>query len=167
MAILKGRCNEVGATATINEEPSKVQQHKKDKSDINLLVKRYAKTGLMPTVDGKPIYADISALGDYHEMLNRGLSAKRAFQALPADFRKRVQNDPKKAIEFIEDPNNTLEAVALGVLPKEVIPKLVVDPLDTTKLTYVDKNGEKTSALPGMKDLETINAERAERNKAK
>lgn len=157
----KGRCNVVGSFATINNEPSKTQKSKKNLGDINYLIKRANKTGVMPVVSSKPIFADVSSLGDYHDMLNKGLAAKRAFEALPQDFRKRVKNDPKKAIEFIEDPNNTLEAVELGVLPKDVIPKHVDDPNDKSKCIYVDKNGNKVEPLPGQTPVVELNARKA------
>lgn len=88
-------------------------------TNINSIVARYVKTGLMDHVSANPgVFADVSAVGDYQGMLNKVISAKEAFTALPANLRSRFNHDPAQLIEFVSDESNRDEAIKLGIIPK-------------------------------------------------
>lgn len=90
------------------------QAHKKE-CDVNLIVKRAMKGGAVnQRTDG--FFADVSAFnGSYFEMMNQVLSARDSFMQLRSDIRKRFDNDPGKFLDFVSNPENHDELVALGL----------------------------------------------------
>lgn len=102
---------------TVNNEPSLTQQQFKDECDINNIINRFAKTGEFLHLTSKVgQYADFSGITDYHFMLNQVLDAQSAFDSLPATLRQRFSNDPGELIQFLQNPNNTEEAIKLGLV---------------------------------------------------
>lgn len=103
----------VGVRFTV---PSRVKQEFLEESDINTLVKRFLKTGQMPEpVAGR--YADFTQVEDYQEVMNRIINFENEFMSLPAEMRKRFDNDPANLIEFLAKSPD--EARKLGLLPAE------------------------------------------------
>lgn len=109
---------------TINDEPSMTQQQFKDECDANLIINRYAKTGEFLHVTSKQgQYADFSEIQDYQTMLNQVINADNAFSTLPAELRRRFNNNPGDLITFLQNPANYDEGVTLGLLnPKQTKP---------------------------------------------
>lgn len=92
------------------------QKHKKD-VDINQIMLKASKTGMLPLAKGSPMYGDFTNAQDFQNCLERIQSADQAFMELPADIRKRFANDPAQLITYINNPENEQEAVELGLLP--------------------------------------------------
>lgn len=146
-AFISGRFNEVGKYATINNGVGcKVQKSKAKDCDINRIVAKYKRTGVLgdPAHTKKPFFADCRLVGDYHVMQNVVANADRAFYSLPAVVRAKFGNNPAKAYDFVSKDENTEEAVKLGMLPKSALPKRVSDPNDPTK--GIDVPGPKSPA---------------------
>lgn len=98
-----------------NEKTRTKQQFKGD-CDINSIVKQHSVTGVLEHVQSRvPVYGDARAL-DYQEAMNLVISAQESFEGLPSNIRRRFDNDPKKFIEFIDNPKNEDEARELGLL---------------------------------------------------
>lgn len=118
------------------EEPSLTQQHFKDETDINNILRQFNITGLLPEAPLSPRYGDFTGISDYHTALNAVIAAEDGFAGLPAELRARFGNDPAQLIDFLADENNRSEAEKLGL----VIPKAsenepsTVTPLDVTVL---------------------------------
>ncbi len=97
----------------------RTKQSFRDETDINKIVARFNKTGLVEHVNKNPAqYADVSELRDYPSalrLINRG---KSMFEALPAEMRERFGNDPGRLISFLDDPKNKNEAIKMGLIPK-------------------------------------------------
>lgn len=98
----------------------------KDESDINTIMKRYERTGLLEhTRNSSPQYGDFSNVVDYQTAINQIMDAQRAFSELSAQVRRRFGNDPAEFLAFMDDPANADEARALGLLealPPEPLP---------------------------------------------
>lgn len=110
-----------------NFEPTRTQQHFAEKCNINSIMAKYKKTGLLPVVTGKtPQFGDFSQVHDYQTALHKINEAQEAFDSLPAEIRKRFDNEPAKFIEFVEDSQNKDEAIKLGLIaqPEPVIAKV-------------------------------------------
>jgi len=100
--------------------PSKTQQHMKDQCDINQILKRYEKTGMISHLSkSQGQYGDFSKYSDFQTNLNTVKDALQSFDALPAQFRKRFANNPEKLIEFISNDSNREEAEKLGLVEKK------------------------------------------------
>jgi phage internal scaffolding protein len=101
-------------------EKTLAQQQFAGDADINNIVARAIKTGLLADTAGisarQAIFGDFADVGSYHEALNKVVAAQAAFDALPADVRTRFDNDPAKLMEFMGNGANYKEAVALGLV---------------------------------------------------
>lgn len=93
-----------------------VKQEFKDECDINVLMKRYQKTGLFPQHPGQqPRYVSNIGAPDYQEAMNIVSAANQQFSGLNSELRKRFDNDPSKFLEFVNNPDNAQELVDLGL----------------------------------------------------
>lgn len=99
---------------------SRTQQHFKDNCDINSIIKRHSRTGVLPLNSRQPLYGDFSNITTLHELKNRLYEINADFMKLPSYTRAKFQNNPEVMLEWLNDPNNTNEAVKLGLLPKEM-----------------------------------------------
>lgn len=103
-----------------NDE-SLTHQSFKDECDINNIVKKYKRTGIVTHVTSKVSrYDDLSDVPTFHEAMNIVASATQEFEQLPAALRKRFANDPAQFLDFVHDPKNVPEMRELGLLNPEV-----------------------------------------------
>jgi len=96
--------------------PSLTQQHMKDECDINRILKKYQKDGILRHVakyGGR--YEDLPDNIDYQASLNAVMEAQEAFISLPSSVRGRFDNDPARFLAFVGDPANENELIALGL----------------------------------------------------
>ena len=111
------------------KQPSLTQQHFKDECDINQIMNRYRETGFLVDPLARPTeklqFGDFSTPFDYMEAMNTVVRANEAFAGLPANLRKRFNNDPAELLAFVSDESNVDEAVKLGLMEKR--PSAVVD----------------------------------------
>lgn len=113
--------------STIEGSSVTQQQYSKD-ADINNIMARYRKTGVLinpldPDSNRVPLFMDVSGIGDFQAVQTRLNSINEAFMTLSPDVRAKFDNTPAKAIDFMTDPKNLKESVDLGLLPKELLPK--------------------------------------------
>ncbi len=95
---------------------SLTKQAMKSDTDINNIMAKYAKTGLMTHLakhEGK--YGDFSGVVDYHTALNSMIEADTAFASLPSKIREEFDNDAGKFMEFVHDPENLDQMVEMGL----------------------------------------------------
>lgn len=106
--------------ATINEEPSMAEQQFKDECDINKIMEKYQKTGILPVSQRQGVYADLTSVGSYQDALHAVMKAEEAFLQLPSEVRTRFRNNPQELIDFLEDEKNYDESVKLGLRDPKV-----------------------------------------------
>lgn len=110
---------------------SVTNQSDRDAADINSIMARYEKTGMIPdALTGAlrtPMYGDFTLLPDFHTAQVNIARTKEAFAALPAGVRARFENDPAKLIDFLADSKNDVEAVKLGLKPEDVLLTALAD----------------------------------------
>lgn len=101
------------------QRPSRVQQHHKDSTDLNKILKKYTQTGLRPSP--KPgYYADLTKMKSYQESLDTVIRANEAFETLPANVRKEFNNNPAELVKFMADKKNQQRAIELGLIEKPI-----------------------------------------------
>lgn len=111
---LKKRRTEFGISF---KGPGRTRQDQKDSCDINLIMRKYLKRGILPRINAKtPVYDDFSTVLSYHESLDRIARADALFAALPAELRANCKNDPALLIEYVESGDHVDELVDLGVM---------------------------------------------------
>lgn len=98
------------------------QQHFQAETNINLIMEKYNKTGMLPVRKLNPHYGDFSKSGDYQEALNNINDAKEEFSKLPAEVKRRFGQNPVEIIQFLLDKNNQIEAEKMGLIEKKVQP---------------------------------------------
>lgn len=97
-------------------QTSRTKQSFADETDINQILARYVKTGVIDHVKEHAGYADFPAPMDYQEAMQMTINAQIAFDQLPAEVRREFDNDPFQFLTFIEDPENVDRMAELGLL---------------------------------------------------
>lgn len=113
---------------------SKTQQQFKDEADIVKIVKRFQRTGLltdpMKPPTRMPQYGDFSGIPTYQQMCNMTIAVNNYFQSLSAEIRYKFHNDPQELQEWLNNPENTEEAIKMGLADH-----------DLSKVKYHDPDG--------------------------
>lgn len=118
-------------TPTAVRGKSRTQQNMKQECDVNFVMSKWAKTGLMRHVTGlKPSYGDFTNVTDYLSASQAIIDAQDAFMSLGSKVRERFQNNPAALLAFLADPANEEEARELDLIPPiptpPAIPKVEV-----------------------------------------
>lgn len=102
------------------EKPSLAQQQFAKEADINTIMAKYAKTGVLvdPMVSRRPIieggdYENVPDLREAYELVFR---AEEEFGMLSAHCRDQFGNDPIAYIESFGTPEGIAKLVALGII---------------------------------------------------
>lgn len=136
----KDRVRERPRLVKLFTKPSRTKQEFRDECDINVLMKRYQKTGLFPQYPGQsPRYVSNIGMPDFQEALHIVMEAQSQFDALNSELRKRFDNDPAKFLEFVNDPANAEELVSLGL---REAPKPPVEPVQVRVVPEPGAGGE-------------------------
>lgn len=97
--------------------PSMTEQHHKEDCDVNIILQRYMKTGVLPTTQKTPLFGDFSSTPqDYASAVKLLHDAEERFSSLPAKVRERFGNDPYQLLQFLDNPANAKEAADLGLI---------------------------------------------------
>lgn len=112
----------------------RTKQQFKDECDVNLLMSRYMRTGILGDgLEPPPSrYMDVSSSYDFQEAMNFIADAQGQFYELPATIRARFNNDPGELLSFLDNPYNKQEGIALGLIRDPNIPAPTV-PFGTPK----------------------------------
>ena len=103
-----------------SSQPSLTKSEFKDECDINNVVKRALRTGVLPGVDREALYGDFSQVEDYATAQIKIAEAKSEFEQLPSSIKEKFDNDVANLLDFVDDPENEAEAIKLGLLPEQV-----------------------------------------------
>lgn len=108
--------NKVKTCWPANAKPKTKQSFAKE-CNINTIVNKYQKTGMLPCVDGG-MYGDFSNVADFQIQRNRINAVTAFFKSLPAEVRAKFNHDPALMLGFAQNPANYEEAVKLCLIPK-------------------------------------------------
>ncbi len=96
---------------------SRTQQHFKDEVNVNTIMKKARRTGVLPYRGPEDcIFQDLTGTTDYLEAMNRVKAIDRQFQELPANIRNKFGNNPDAILKYLQEPKNEKEARTLGLL---------------------------------------------------
>tara|TARA_R110002072_G_scaffold196017_3_gene353391 strand:+ start:5613 stop:6050 length:438 start_codon:yes stop_codon:yes gene_type:complete len=104
---------------TINNEPSMTKQALKDNADINKIIKRYNKTGVLQNMkEFEGQYGDFDSK-DFHDAMNVVAEANTLFEQVPSEIRAQFKNDPGDFIDFATNEENHDQMAEWGLaIPK-------------------------------------------------
>ena len=84
-----------------SEIPSLTVQEQAKSTDINNIMARFRKTGVIEHLNqNKARYIELSQL-DYHTIQNQKLEVERVFSELPSATRQAFQNDPQNFLDYL------------------------------------------------------------------
>lgn len=130
-------------TKQIVGEETRTQQHLAAETDVNAIMRKYEKTGVLTHVAryaGE--YGDFSGVPDYQTGLNMVMAADEMFSSLPARIRDRFNNDPARFIAFATNADNLEELRKMGLAPE--LPK----PPEPSLVKVVSEDQDASSAKP-------------------
>lgn len=102
-------------SALVCKEESLTVQSQAADADINVIMKRFGVTGMLPVVDRPPLSADFAGVSDFREAMDLINKANKSFMGLAADVRARFGHDPGAFVAFCENPANLEELRKMGL----------------------------------------------------
>lgn len=104
-------------------KPSLTKQSFKDECDVNNVLRKYAKTGVMEHLNRfQGDYGDYTSVVDYHSCVMQVQRAEEMFMTLPSKVRSKFANDPGRFLDFALDASNKDAMRDLGLLKPVVSP---------------------------------------------
>jgi len=95
------------------------KQEFKDESDINQIMARYMRTGLIDNVTNKlPQFQDLDGQ-TFTDAMQIVAESKSLFADLPSSIRNEFENNPAKFLDFVHDPENRPRMAEMGLLNEE------------------------------------------------
>lgn len=116
--VISSRSNGRKRVQLKSDKPSKTETSHTKQVNINSIMKKYFKTGLLQQREGAR-YGDFTTVTDYQEAVDRVLQANDQFMELPSEIRTMFSNDPGILIDFVNNPANKQKAQDLGLLPPD------------------------------------------------
>ena len=114
------------------EDSSLTQQQFKEESDINTIVSRFMKSGVLPDPINMPQYMDYEGVFDFQSAMNTVRQADENFMRMDAKVRARFNNSPQEFLEFFGNPENAEEAVRLGLAIPQAVAETKVSAAEPT-----------------------------------
>jgi len=106
---------------------SRTKQSFKDECDVNTIMARYQKTGVVTHFNEQKASYGFAPAIDYQEALNLVKKASDLFDGLPSQIRAKFQNNPREFLAFCENPDNRSEMALLGLLKETETPASTSD----------------------------------------
>lgn len=113
---MRKHCSRPGTTNDKGEIVYFTEQSHKKECDVNFIIQKYDKIGLLSHVSKiEAEFGDVTGL-DFKTAQDLVINSSKMFNALPSNIRKRFQNDPMHLLAFMENPSNREEAISLGLI---------------------------------------------------
>jgi len=110
-----GLAESVDPGLSFKDDPGRTDQSQAAACNVNSIMERFLRTGVLPGVDAPRLYGDFSDVPDYHEAMGIVARANEQFAGLNAQVRARFSNDPALFLAFCNDPGNAQEMIKLGL----------------------------------------------------
>lgn len=104
----------------VDTGPGLTKQNHKDECNVNLILARYQKTGVIEHRQEFEAQYDDATGVDFQEAMNLVISAENMFKELPSTVRKEFENDPGKFMTFVNNPENMEKMIEMGLAVEQV-----------------------------------------------
>lgn len=102
---------------TVNNRPSETVQSDKHDADINVIYRKFAKTGLIDSLNSAEVnYMDISEFTDFADAMRNIRVAEMEFMKLPSKVREIFNHDPAEWLDAAHDPEKRQALVEAGFI---------------------------------------------------
>lgn len=99
------------------------EQSHKDQCDVNKIIEKYDRTGLLTHVTKiEARFGDVTGV-DFRRAQDIYINAQKMFDDLPAHVKKRFNQNAGELLEFMENEENRKEAIELGLIAPETPPE--------------------------------------------
>lgn len=122
------------------------EQCHKQECDINTIVNKYQKTGVIQHQSKHEARYDDMTGEDFHTAMNIVTAAQAMFDELPSHVRKRVDNDPGKFFDYVQNPANQQELIDIGLADQGDFP---ISPPAQPVFNTTGMEPESTQQQPG------------------
>ncbi len=106
---------------------SRTKQSFRDECDVNHIMARYQKTGVIQHFNQQKASYGFAPAIDFSEAIKLVEKAGELFDGLPSEIRKKFSNNPEKFLAFCENPDNRSEMALLGLLKETDPPASIAD----------------------------------------
>ena len=97
------------------EGQSMTRQSHKAECDINNIVAKYRKDGVVKHLAKHGgMYEDVTG-ADFREWMNKLVNAQAMFDELPSHIRNKFGNDPAAFLDYVQNPDNLEEMREIGL----------------------------------------------------
>jgi hypothetical protein len=105
-----------------NDEPDVgAEQAHKEMSNINNIIAKYDRTGIIEHRKEFSGYYDDFTGQDFTDMQFQVAKAKSMFEELPASIRNRFEQSPAKFLDFVQNPANAKEITEMGLAKARLV----------------------------------------------
>lgn len=120
-----------------NLEPSLTIQEQKKQTDINHILAKYTKTGVIDHISKyDQTYGDVTGL-DYLQMQKQITEVNNMFMDLPSSERKKFDNDPSKFLDYLSQENAIVDMQDGSIdnidSSEELVPTAAIDTAEGAK----------------------------------
>lgn len=114
----------IDTSVKIDPSERMAEQSHKRACDVNCILAKYQKTGVIDHVKTHgPQYMDVPAI-DYREAMEIVASSNSMFEELPARARDYFDNSPEKFLTYVQDPQTDYTKLhELGLLDPQYVPQ--------------------------------------------
>jgi hypothetical protein len=99
-----------------------VDQSQKNMVDINTIMDRYRKTGMLPQFREKmPLFIDNTGVTSVEEAHALVREANYLFEQIPSQVRKMMDNNPANLVDFVTNPENQEICIKHGLLEAKAV----------------------------------------------
>lgn len=98
------------------KDESLAKQSFAEEVDINTIVRRFGLTGELPHNVRMPQSGDFTDVQDFHSCMTAIRLAEESFAAMPAEIRRRFNDNAEDFVNFCLDDKNRAEAERLGLV---------------------------------------------------
>ena len=127
---------------------SRAKQSFKDECDVNRIMAKYQKTGVVEHFNKNQAQYGFASSRDFRECMDLVQSAETQFAELPSAIRRKFNESPTEFLAFCENPANRSEMALLGLLN----PEATAD--EAAKLAASDSASAPVPPSPATTDAE-------------
>ena len=97
------------------EGSGRTKQSMRDECDINQIMSKFLKTGNIEHRNTRSAQYGFATSDDFQSAMETVVTAQEMFNELPAETRKKFANSPRNFLDFVQNPDNRSEMVAMGL----------------------------------------------------